>query len=72
MTGRPADRVLDLQRAEHLKRMRGLTDERRDQDVVGKLACDHELFHLEADLRWIEQAGERLAHIRREVTDPDG
>lgn len=60
MSGRDADGVLDTQRAAHLRRMRGVTDRRRTADAIGAMACDHELFHLEADLRWIEQAGERL------------
>jgi DNA-binding PadR family transcriptional regulator len=68
MTGRPADALLDAQRAEHLRRMKKLTEYRRTQDMVGVLACDHELFHLEADLRWIEQAGERLVRERRKET----
>jgi DNA-binding PadR family transcriptional regulator len=61
MSGRSADAILDGQRATHLTRMRALTERRRDADLVEALACDHELFHLEADLRWIENAGKRLA-----------
>lgn len=64
MTGRQASRILDAQRGAHLRRMRELTERRRTEDIVGALACDHELFHLEADLRWIEQAGERLIPAR--------
>ena len=28
--------------------------------------CDHGLFHIEADLRWIELTGARLTHLKKE------
>ena len=61
VSGRDPAAVLDTQRTAHLVRMRELTERRRTADLVGAMACDHELFHLEADVRWIEHAGERLA-----------
>ena len=64
MTGRPAEEVLDVQRAEHLTRMRELTERKRAGDAIEVLACDFELFHLEADLRWIEQSGEKADRLR--------
>lgn len=64
MSGRDADRILDTQRAAHLRRMREVTDRRRTADAIGAMACDHELLHLEADLKWIEQAGKRFARSR--------
>ena len=60
MSGRSADEVLDVQRAAHLVRMRELTDTKRRGDVADALASDFELFHLEADLRWIELTVARL------------
>lgn len=68
-TGRPADRILDAQRSMHLERMREVTERRRSQDLVGALASDHELYQLEADLRWIEHAGARLARARKQGGD---
>jgi DNA-binding PadR family transcriptional regulator len=64
MTGRPADEVLDVQRRAHLARMRELTERRRAGDVIEAMACDFELFHLEADLRWIEQSGAKTDQLR--------
>ncbi|MBI3647374.1 MAG: PadR family transcriptional regulator [Actinobacteria bacterium] len=64
MSGRPADEVLDLQRAAHLVRMRELTERKLAGDAIDALACDFELFHLEADLRWIELAGARVERLR--------
>ena len=60
MLGRPADRYLDAQRAAHLQRMRELTELRRTGYVVDALLADHAMFHLEADLRWIELTEARL------------
>lgn len=63
-SGRDPDAVLDAQRAVHLARMREVTERRRTSDVIGAMAADHELFHLEADIKWIERAGARLTKER--------
>lgn len=61
LSGRPAIDVLDAQRRVHLTRMRELTTRRSAVDVMDRLAGDLEIAYLEAELRWIELAGERLA-----------
>jgi len=60
LTGRSADAVLDIQRSEHLVLMRGLTRRKAGGDLADQLICDHALFHLEADLRWLELTAARL------------
>lgn len=60
MLGRPAERYLDSQRAAHLQRMRELTEVKRTGNLVDALLADHGLFHLEADLRWIDVTTARL------------
>jgi DNA-binding PadR family transcriptional regulator len=60
MLGRPAERYLDTQRAAHLQRMRELTEVKRTGSLVDALLADHGLFHLEADLRWIDVTTTRL------------
>jgi DNA-binding PadR family transcriptional regulator len=67
MLGRPAGECLDTQRAAHLGRMRELTEVRRTGNLVDALLADHALFHLEADLRWIELTGARLDALARTV-----
>jgi len=67
MLGRPADRYLDAQRAAHLQRMRELTDLGRTGHVIDSLLADHAMFHLEADLRWIELTEARLASLAEAV-----
>jgi len=67
MLGRPAERYLDAQRAAHLQRMRELTERRRSGGVVDALLADHGLFHLEADLRWIDVTAARLSVLAEEV-----
>jgi DNA-binding PadR family transcriptional regulator len=67
LTGRDAAELLDTQRAEHLRLMRVLTDRKRKGDLADQLICDHALFHLEADLRWLELTAARLDKLAAEV-----
>jgi DNA-binding PadR family transcriptional regulator len=67
MLERPAEQYLDAQRARHLDRMRELTELRRTGGLVDGLLADHGLFHLEADLRWIDTTAARLDALAREV-----
>ncbi|WP_190086360.1 PadR family transcriptional regulator [Streptomyces longisporoflavus] len=67
LTDRDASEMLDSQRAEHLRLMRILTDRKRKGDLADQLICDHALFHLEADLRWLELAAARLNKLAEEV-----
>ena len=66
-SGRPAQDVLDTQRAEHLRLMRELTRRKAAGDLADQLVCDHALFHLEADLRWLELTAARLDALAAEV-----
>ena len=67
MLGRSAERYLDTQRAAHLRRMRELTSLKREGDLVDTLLADHGLFHLEADLRWIDMTAARLPALAEVV-----
>jgi DNA-binding PadR family transcriptional regulator len=67
MLGRSAEEYLDTQRAAHLRRMRELTEVKRTGGLVDALLADHGLFHLEADLRWIETTVARLDALTKEV-----
>jgi DNA-binding PadR family transcriptional regulator len=69
LSGRDADRFLDAQRAAHLARMRELTAQRRAGGIADALVTDYALFHLEADLRWIDLTASRLAQLAQEVAD---
>ena len=69
MSGRSAEDVLDVQRAAHLKTMRELTARKRDGDLADQLICDHALFHLEADLRWLELTAARLTDLAKAVAE---
>ncbi|TQF03499.1 PadR family transcriptional regulator [Kitasatospora acidiphila] len=64
---RDAAGYLDAQRLSHLRRMRELTEVRRSGPLVDRLLADHGLFHLEADLRWIDQTAARLGQLAEEV-----
>ncbi len=63
MLGRSAKLYLDTQRSAHLQRMRELTDIRRTAGPIDSLLADHGLFHLEADLRWIDLTEARLRDL---------
>jgi DNA-binding PadR family transcriptional regulator len=67
MLGRDAEAYLDRQRAAHLQRMRELTEVKRSESLVEALLADHALFHLEADLRWIDLTAARLDALAKEV-----
>jgi DNA-binding PadR family transcriptional regulator len=67
MLGRPAEQYLDTQRDAHLRRMRELTEIKRSGGPVDALLADHGLFHLEADLRWIELTAARLDALAEAV-----
>ena len=64
---RPADAYLDTQRHAHLARMRELTALRRSAPLAEALLIDHAIFHLEADLRWIDLTTSRLDHLTKEI-----
>jgi DNA-binding PadR family transcriptional regulator len=67
MLERDAQAYLDAQRGAHLQRMRELTEVKRSGGLVDALLADHGLFHLEADLRWIDLTAARLDALRKEV-----
>ncbi|GAA1734744.1 PadR family transcriptional regulator [Luedemannella helvata] len=67
LSGRPAADVLDIQRTEHLRLMRELTRRKASGDLADQLICDHGLFHLEADLRWLELTAARLDQLAKEI-----
>ena len=67
-SGRDARQVLDAQRAEHLATMRELTAEKQGADLDRTLALDFALFHLEADLRWLEHTAARLDRLASELS----
>ena len=63
MLGRPAEAYLDVQRGAHLRRMRELTEVRRAGPLVDTLLADYGLYHLEADLHWIDTTTARLSEL---------
>lgn len=67
MLNRNADEFLDAQRASHLARMREITRLRREGGLAESLLADYSIFHLEADLRWIDLTAARLDALAKEV-----
>jgi len=68
MLGRPAEEYLDTQRRAHVQRMRELAEVKRGGNLVDTLLADHGLFHLEADLHWIDVTVARLDALATAVT----
>jgi len=63
----PAEQYLDAQRTMHLRRMRELTALKQDGGPLDASLADYGLFHLEADLRWIDVTAARLDTLAEEV-----
>ena len=62
------DGVVARQRATHLRRLRALqAAAASDGEIGSSMATDHTLLHLDADLRWLELAAQR---IRAAPPDP--
>lgn len=60
--GADAASYLRRQRTVHLARMRELVAEQEQAtDTDARIAIDHTIFHLDADLRWLETAAARAA-----------
>lgn len=70
LSGRPVEPIVDAERHAHLERMRELTAVRRDADLPTGLLADHALFHLEADLRWLDLTAARMDELRRTLLPP--
>lgn len=59
-SGRDARPFLERQRAEHTELMRELLDRRDEVGDVDRAGLDYAVFHLEADLRWIDHVSAEL------------
>ncbi len=68
LSHRAADQILDSQRREHLDAMREFNRRKQSGDLADQLICDHALFHLEADMKWLELTASRLAELADRVT----
>jgi DNA-binding PadR family transcriptional regulator len=69
LSGRPVEPLVDAERRAHLERMRELTTLRRRAALPIALLADYALFHLEADLRWLDLTAARIEELRRQVLD---
>lgn len=67
--GRPVIPIVDTERHAHLERMRELTAIRRSASLPVALLADYALFHLEADLRWLDLTAARVDDLRRNVLE---
>jgi DNA-binding PadR family transcriptional regulator len=67
LSGRPVEPLVDAERHAHLDRMRELTAIRRDGTLQVALLADYCLFHLEADLRWLDVTAARVDDLRRQI-----
>jgi hypothetical protein len=70
-SGRAAEPMLDRQRQAHLARMRDLRARRQAGDLIGQLDADFEMYHLDADLKWIDGAVARLDRLAALVQRAD-
>jgi len=60
--GADAAGFLRRQRAEHLAKMRDLVQQQQQvRDPGARIAIDHTIYHVDADLKWLETAAARVA-----------
>jgi DNA-binding PadR family transcriptional regulator len=69
LSGRSVPPIVDAERRAHLGRMRELTAIRRTAPLPVALLADYALFHLEADLRWLDLTAARVDDLRRDVLE---
>lgn len=69
LSGRSPVDVLDAQRASHLAVMRDLTARKSGAGPADSLALDYALFHLDADIRWVEHTTARLDRLAAGLLD---
>lgn len=67
MRGDDAKLFLFRQRHAHIERMRELTKKRLKVSLPNKLLIDHAIFHMEADLKWIDLTESRLLNLKKEI-----
>ena len=68
MSNRDATKFLDAQRHSHIAKMRELTRQRNEtDDLATTLLIDNSIYHIEADLRWMELAYDRINQLREEL-----
>lgn len=70
-SGRAARAVLDCQRQAHLARMREMRVNRQSGDLLTQLDADFEMYHLDADLKWIDGTEARLDRLAAILAAPD-
>jgi DNA-binding PadR family transcriptional regulator len=67
-SGRPARDLLHTQRQAHHARLREMRQARQRGDLMAQLDADFEMYHLDADLKWIDGTEARLdrlaAHLK--------
>lgn len=68
MAQRSAHAVVEVQRRSHLALMRQWTAARREAPTTeSAIGADFVLFHLDADLRWLEATAARIDRLAQEV-----
>ena len=67
MLKKDAAKYLDIQRQAHIRRMREITHERQERNLLFMLLADHAIYHLEADLKWIDLTESRLLTLKKEL-----
>lgn len=58
---------LRAQKSAHLARMRELVARRREAALAERILLDNAIFHIEADIRWMDMTASRLTHLKEEL-----
>nr|WP_277351293.1 PadR family transcriptional regulator [Micromonospora sp. HNM0581] len=71
LAGRRIEPFIDMQRETHLARMRELTGLRLSRDVATSVLAEYALYHLEADMRWLEAVASQVERLTKGVAGDD-
>lgn len=63
LSGSRIELLLDAQREAHLTRMRELTGMRQSRNTTTAVLAEYALFHLDADLKWLDVIAEKAQDL---------
>lgn len=55
------------QKSAHISRMRELVQRRRHSPLAERILLDNAIFHIEADIRWMDMTASRLTKLKEEL-----
>lgn len=67
LTGGDGRKFIAAQKKSHIQRMRELTTRKLNAPLAEKLLIDNAIFHIEADIRWMDLTSARIDQLKEEL-----